>query len=292
LVYDQDRTRAEQLILRGQGLDGAGSGWRQWVEMPVLRVLSDSRRPLPQLELVAVAFAVGALPLSLVGGVVGLLSGATCLLAGVVLARVLPSVRCLREAAAPGVPVVPPRSPSEPLVLGADGHVALRPPGGSDPPADTDQDRASDAQASLAAASRPLGQAALMAGVTYGIVAETDRSGVAGVVLLAAGSAAALLCLFQARQRLRGRPADVFALPDAHAVARRLGVVWPAVLEGAPVLELATVVASVTGAAELPWSVLIAGALARLWRWFSGPRDLLPRAAAAPGATARGSSDE
>jgi hypothetical protein len=284
LVYDEDRARAEQLILRGQGLDRGDSGWRRRVEMPALRVLSDSRRPLPQLELVAVALAVGALPLSLLGGSIGVLAGALSLLAGVVLAAVLPSVRALREAT-----WAPPRAP-EPIVLAPDGRVTVRPRVGDAAPRSVAPEGLGGDR--LAAATRPLGQAALTAGVTYVIVAEIDRSGVAATVLLAAGFAAALLCLFQARQRLRGRPAEVFALPDAHAVAGRLGVVWPAALEGAPVLEGMAVLASSTTLAELTWSVMIAGALARLWRWFSGPGDLLPRRDPALGTTARGSSED
>jgi hypothetical protein len=282
LVYDEDRTRAEDLVLRGEKLQPSDSGWRRLVEMPVLRVLSDSRRPLPQLELVAVGFAVGALPLSLLGDVLGVLAGSLSLLAGVVLAAVLPKVRALREGLGAITPAAAPES--DPILLGVDGQITLRTRPGEETPDKTPVSSRSEEGAEdgvrLAAATRPLGQAALTAGVTYVIVAETDRSGVAAVVLLAAGSAAALLALFQARQRLRGRPADVFALPDADIVAQRLGVRWPKSLEGAPMLELGAVVASVFGFAELPWSVLIAGALARLWRWFSGPGDLLPRRSA------------
>jgi hypothetical protein len=62
----------------------------------------------------------------------------------------------------------------------------------------------------------------------------------------------------------------VFALPDAHTVTTRLGVQWPSVLDGSPFLELAVVLAAIPGVHELPWSVLAAGAVARLWRWFAG----------------------
>src|SRR5690606_37686612 len=123
----------------------------------------------------------------------------------------------------------------------------------------------------LARATRPLGQAAAMAGLTWALVSQTDRSGVAALVLLAAGVATALLALFQARLLLLGRPAEVFALPEARAVAERLGTSLPRAIEGAPLLELGVLFAALSGVPALPWSVLAASAVARLWRWFAGP---------------------
>jgi hypothetical protein len=237
LVYDEDRKRAEALVLRAQGVLPSGRDravdrktWRAAVEVRSLRVLADSRRPLPQIELLGMALAVLSLPVALFETHVALVLAALCLALGVHIGMLFDHVRGLRgEEASPGR-----------------------------------DDR-------LARATRPLGHAALMGALTYVIVAQTDRSQVAAVVLLAAGAAAALLCLFQARLLLRGRPAEVFALPDAHAVAARLGVRIPTWLDGAPLLELAVVAAAIPGVAELPWSMLAAGAVARLWRWFAGP---------------------
>jgi len=75
----------------------------------------------------------------------------------------------------------------------------------------------------------------------------------------------------QARLLLRGREAPVFALPDAHAVAARLGVSVPPLVEGAPLFELAILCASLPGDPVAPWAILLAGAAARLWRWYAGP---------------------
>jgi hypothetical protein len=242
LVYDEDRSRAEDLVLRAEGVlpsDAARRAghrhmtWREVVEVRSLRILADSRRPLPQIELLGVALAVLSLPVALFGTHLALVLAVLCLAFGVHIGMLFDRVRGVRG----------------------------------------DQ-QGSFGDNRLAKATRPLGHAALMGALTYVIVAQTGRSQVAAVVLLAAGAAAALLCLFQARLLLRGRPADVFALPDAHAVAARLGGRIPTWLDGAPFLELAVVVAAVPGMAELPWSVLAAGAVARLWRWFAGPREL------------------
>ena len=63
----------------------------------------------------------------------------------------------------------------------------------------------------------------------------------------------------------------MFALPDAHAVAARLGVSVPPLVEGAPLFELAILCASLPGDPVAPWAILLAGAAARLWRWYAGP---------------------
>jgi hypothetical protein len=234
LVYDEDRERAETVVLQAEGVLGRGSAgrrtsWRR-AEVQVLRVLSNSRRPLQQIELLGVALAVSSLPLALLGTSPALVLAALALVLGVTIGMLFDRVRRLRAEV-------------------GDAQQGSR----------------------LARATRPLGHAALMCAATYVIVAQTVRSQIADIVLLAAGAAAALLCLFQARLLLQGKPADVFALPDAHAVAARLGVRVPAWLDGAPSFELAVLVASLTTVAELPWSVLAAGAVARLWRWFAGP---------------------
>lgn len=239
VVYPEDLERGEALVLRVEGITGrARSWWRDSVDAHTLRWLTRSARPLPQLQLLAWVLGLGALPISLIGGGPALWLGATSLLLGVHVSRALPRVRVLR-----GEPTT-----AESL----------------------DDDR-------WVAAIRPLCQSAYMGGLTYRIVAETDRSGVAALVLLAAGAAAVLLGLVHTRSVLRGRPSDVFALPDAHALARRLHIRWPAVLDGAPFVELVIWLAAMTGIAELPWSALLATGLGRLWRWFSGPDDLFPR---------------
>ena len=85
-----------------------------------------------------------------------------------------------------------------------------------------------------------------------------------------------MLSLFQARLLLRGKPADVFALPDPRSLTQRLDVSLPRALDGAPLLELAVLVVSLPGWSGLPWSVLAASAVARLWRWFAGPAEPPP----------------
>lgn len=235
VVYPEDLPRAEALVLRGEDAlpEAPGSQWQRHVVLPTLRWLANSQRPLAQLELLALAVALLALPLTLFGTHLGLVLAALGLLAGVHVASLLRTARLLRE-----------RTIDAPL------HA----PGER-----------------LARATRPLAQAAAMAGLTYALVSQTDRSGVAALVLLAAGVATALLALFQARLLLLGRPAEVFALPEAGAVARRLGTRLPRAIEGAPLLELGVLVAALSGEPALPWSVLAASAVARLWRWFAGP---------------------
>ena len=233
-VYAEDWSRAEALVLRAEGMDALGApGWRRRIVLPTLRFMADSGRTLAQLNLFGLVLITAALPLALLGGALGLLGAAVALLLGVHVTGQIPTLRKLRAA----------------------GTVEAR----------------ESVDELLAAAARPLGHAALMGGLTYEIVAETTRSGVAGVVLLVAGAGAALLSLFQARLILRGRPADIFALPQVEPATRRLGLTWPIVLRGAPLWELVVLAASATGLPELPWSVLAAGAAARLWRWFAGP---------------------
>lgn len=234
LVYEEDIVRAEALVLRGDrvGLPGR-SRWHRRVTIPILRRLSNSRRPLAQIELAALAVGLLALPLVLGGGAGGLPLGAFAILVGV---QVSMHLRTLRELRGSG-PDAAPLAPGE----------------------------------RVARATRPLSHAAMMVALTYVLVAQTHRSTVAAVVLLAAGGAAALLSLVQARLILRDRPADVFAVPEPIVLAERLGVTLPRWVEGAPLIELLLLIASLPGYAALPWSVLATVAVARLWRWYVGP---------------------
>lgn len=123
----------------------------------------------------------------------------------------------------------------------------------------------------LAPAVRPFGHAAYAAALTYVLVAETGRSTVAGLVLLGFGAGAVFLSLAHARDVLRGeRPR--FELPGADAFAAQLGAELPRWLRSDVRIELAALVLALTGVAGLPWGVLVAAALARLWRWFIAPR--------------------
>ncbi len=234
LVYEEDVTRAESLVLRGDqvGLPGR-SLWHRRVTIPILRRLSNHRRPLAQIELAALAVGLLALPLVLGGGSAGLPLGAFAILVAV---QVGLHMRTLRELRGPG-----PNS------------AALAP------------------GERVARATRPLSHAAMMVALTYVLVAQTHRSTVAAIVLLAAGGAAGLLSLVQARLILRNKPADVFAVPAPTVLAGRLGVTLPRWVEGAPLIELAVLAVSLPGYAALPWSLLATVAIARLWRWYVGP---------------------
>lgn len=240
MVYPDDIERAERLVLRTQGAshDDEASQWVRYVGHPALRWLCNATRPLAQLELLALAVALVSLPLSLWPSYLGLMLATVALLSGVLVASLVDTARRLRHV---------------------DGDPAHRGVGRR-----------------LAPATRPLGHAALTAGLTYVIVAPTGRSGVAAMVLLVAGVATALLSLFQARLLLQQRPAEVFALPDAGELAARLGLSVPRVVSGAPLLELSLVAAALTGRPALPWALLGASAVARLWRWFAGPAQPRP----------------
>ena len=232
-VDPEDLQRARDLTLRSAGLPmPEHRGWRRDVERPALRLMADSRRPLAQLNLLGVALVAASLPLSLLAGFFGTLAAGLSLVMGVLITSLMGHIRGLRAAGGG-------------MVESVDEH--------------------------LAAAARPLGHAALMTGLTYAIVAETDRSSVAAVVLLVAGGAAVLLSLLQARLLLRGRDAEIFRLPDGEAAVRRLGFPWWPGFDHAPIFELLVLAASPFATPELPWSVLAAGALARLWRWYAGP---------------------
>lgn len=234
LVFPEDLARAEALVLRGDKVALPGrSGWHRRITIPLLRWLSNSRRPLAQIELAALATGALALPLVLGGGAAGLVLGAFSMLVGVQVSHHLGTLRVLRG----------PRPDAAPLAPGE----------------------------RVAKATRPLTHAVTMVALTYVLVAQTHRSTVAAVVLLAAGGAAALLSLVQARLILRDRPADEFAVPEPETLAERLSVTLPRWIEGAPLIELLVLVSSLPGIAALPWSVLAAVAVARLWRWYVGP---------------------
>ncbi|MBX7083055.1 MAG: hypothetical protein K1X88_27865 [Nannocystaceae bacterium] len=234
VVYREDLARAETLVLEAEEVfPAAPSAWRRWLGVPTLRWMAARRGPVAQLELVALVLVALALPLTLAGPGLQIPIAALCLLLGVHVSKLLKSVRVLRQ------------------------HV--------------DRDVGDVAGQRLARAARPLGHAAACGGLTYAVIAQSARADIAGLVLLAAGGAATMIALAQARFLLRGHEAPVFALPDAHAVAARLGLRLPSIMEGAPMFELVIVLAALPGGATAPWVVLLTGAAARVWRWFAGP---------------------
>lgn len=234
LVYAEDRDRVEELILRGERVLGpATSRWQRAVTLPTLRLLANNRRPLSQIELAALGLAVASGPLALLGTHLGLILAAVCLLVGVHVSSLLSAARRLRRRET---------GPASPDVPGE----------------------------RLARATRPLSHAAAIAGMTYLLVSESERTSVAGLVLLAAGAGAVLFSLGHARKLLRRQPDRAFALPDASAFMARLGLHMPPWLRGVPLLELAVLLATLPGLAGPPWALLAAGGLARLWRWFAG----------------------
>ncbi len=234
IVYPEDRARAEALVISGEDVfPHAASLWRRWIGVPTLRMMAARKGPVAQIELLALVLVAAALPLAVAGPGLTVPLAALCLLLGVHTSKLIKSIRRLRKT--------------------------------------VDRDTGDVAGERLARAARPLGHAAMTGGLTYGLVAQADRADIAGLVLLAAGAGACVLALVQARFLLRGREAPVFALPDAHAVAARLGIRLPAALEGAPLFELAVLIAALPGETIGPWTVLVCGAAARLWRWYAGP---------------------
>ncbi len=124
----------------------------------------------------------------------------------------------------------------------------------------------------LTPAILPFGHASLAAALTYQLVAAAGRTGVADLVLLVLGGAAVLLSLAQARAVLRGRAAP-FELPSAEGFAAQLEVPLPAWLRTPVRAEVLVFLLAWIGAPGLPWGVLVAVGLARLWRWFIGHPD-------------------
>jgi hypothetical protein len=109
----------------------------------------------------------------------------------------------------------------------------------------------------------------LTAGLTFALV--LNRPGVAGLVLLAVGGGAIFLSLAHARVLLRvqeERNLDALEIPGIAGLGRRIGLEPFTWLQGAPVLEILVLVASLTTVTAVPWGVLVLAAASRLWRWF------------------------
>ncbi len=123
---------------------------------------------------------------------------------------------------------------------------------------------------------RPFGHAAYTAALTYELVAEVARSGVADLVLLAIGGAAVLFSLGQARALVRRVPGVPLDLPSAAGVAERLGVGWPPRWRMPLAIEGLALLVAPFGPGPA-WSVMVAAGLARLWRWFATPESAPPR---------------
>jgi hypothetical protein len=126
----------------------------------------------------------------------------------------------------------------------------------------------------LTPAIQPFGHASLASALTYGLVASPVRTGVADLVLLVLGGAAVVLSLAHARAVLRGRAAALFELPSAEGFAAQLAVSLPSWLQTPVRSEILVLLLAFIGAPGLPWGVLVAVGLARLWRWFIGQPDV------------------
>jgi hypothetical protein len=241
VVYEEDVPAAEWLVLQQRGVvgDEQRSRWFTDVVVPTLRMLVRTPLTLAQIELVALAVAIAAGPLALFDSWFALVPAALLLLAGVHTSRLLHAAARLR---------------------GEGGEPTQKPVGSGWRPGET-----------LAHATRPLAHAVLAGTLTYVLVSPPDRSQVAALVLLAAGGAGVFFSLAHARALLRGRTDSPLDLPDGWAFFAQIGVRLPTVLEGAPLLELAVFATALTGEPALPWLVLVAAALARLWRWFTSP---------------------
>ncbi|MEZ4451125.1 MAG: hypothetical protein R3B09_16725, partial [Nannocystaceae bacterium] len=88
LVYDEDRRRAEAIVLRSQGItERRELLWTRFFSGPLLRALVASGRALAQIELLALVLVVGAGGLALVHAHIGALLGALTLLVGVEISR-------------------------------------------------------------------------------------------------------------------------------------------------------------------------------------------------------------
>jgi hypothetical protein len=237
VVYDEDRGRAERLIVGTEsGLDLVASDWTRFVEIPMLRVLGRLRATVAQLEVAALVLAVAVGGLVLIPSWFGPVLASVLLIAAVQLARLLGP---LGEVGAARV------EPS------GDGRWA---PG-----------------AVLAEVVRPVGHAAFTGAATYALVAEVDRSSVAALVILAAGALSVLLGLVQTRRLLRGRSGELFALPRPGTLLTRVGIEAPKIAVRAPLLECAMLVCALPGALEIPWGLAVLAATSRMWRWFAAP---------------------
>lgn len=234
VVYSEDRERAEALVRRLHGVSfEENSRWQSDVEAPSLRFVVDGPFTLAQTEFAALALGLLAGAFTLVDSWPTLVFGCICLVASVHLARVLMAARVLLPTSA-----------------AADLRWA---PGER-----------------LSRATRPLAHAFILASLTYVMVSQTSRSGIAALVLLAAGAGAVLLSLLHARMVLRGRHSEL-AIPRGIRFFERMSIRLPPWLVGAPVLELCVAVSALSGLTAAPWSILIGTAIARLWRWFIAP---------------------
>ena len=240
MVRTKDRARAERLVLREEGITARRcSSWEDQVERRVLRWLTRWRVHVARFELAAVGVVLAAGPLALLQHWLGLALACVALFVGVECARLV----------APLARLAPPNPGATKRRVG--GHLA---PGRM-----------------LTRAIRPIGHAVLAAGLTYWLVATETRSPVASVVVLAAGVVGVSLPLLWTRSLLRGAPRAALELPQAVSLLRRLDLRLPSRLEGVPLLELLIVACGCSTYPELPWLMLVGGAVARLWRWFVEP---------------------
>jgi hypothetical protein len=236
VVEPGDMERATWALALSAGeLHDRGSRFERNVVMPTLRWLASTERTVSQLELLALASCLLAVPLVLGLGWIGLVLGMLLTLLGVHVSRVLHSLRLLRgEEGSPG------------------GWAWI--------PGDT-----------FARATRPLAHAALSAALTYVLVAQTSRPALASGVLLVVGGASAIVSLAHARAILRDQGQLTLRLPRGDRFFARIEVSLPQWLEGAPLLESLALCLSVIGHPALPWAVFVGAAMARSWRWFVGP---------------------
>ncbi len=227
LVYPEDRLRAEAIVRRSRGLSaGDASLYSRFVSAPLLRALAAAERPLAQIEVVALALALGSGALVLIDPWFGAVLGALALLLGVEIARQLPALRMLRVGDATAFV-------SEVVV-------------------------------------RPFGHGAYAGALTYVLVAEESRSGVADLVLLGIGGAAVFFSLAQARSLLRRQRSLPLDLPSSAGLAASLGIRWPARWRVPLAIEVSALFLAL-GGPGFPWAVMVIAGLARLWRWFATP---------------------
>ena len=244
VVDPEDLGRFDALAVACESrLDIESSSFNRVIGLRVLRALSRTGATVAQLELFSLGLAVAAGPLVLTATWLGLVASGALLFLAVLLAWMLKPLRALGAA------------PLEDLSAMEDPYV----------PGET-----------LAELVRPLGHAVFIAACTYELVAATDRSGVAALVLLAAGAFAVLSDLGRVRNLLRRMNVERLALPRMDALAKRLGLRLPAALVQAPLLEILLALSCASGEPAVPWTIAVAAALSRWWPWFIGP-DRAPR---------------
>lgn len=117
---------------------------------------------------------------------------------------------------------------------------------------------------------RPFGHGAYAGALTYVLVAEEARSGVADLVLLGIGGAAVFFSLAQARSLLRRQRSLPLDLPSSAGFAASLGIRWPARWRVPLAIEVLALFLALLGPG-FPWAVMVIAGLARLWRWFATP---------------------